>query len=240
MGTEQECIKIDPGPYPVQAETINGIKFNIGFTGNAATSHSEGGPSYRTFYQNVCIEVSIGISETSIGAYEPGTIKPYDSRKLEKLLDEMVQTFRFTAAVAEGPAWKVYRDNMCGGVFEYPEDDKVVTTIEYSNARFSSIDITCSQYFTDHGLDYTLAAKVNLRDENGFETWLKLSGYPDLSNARVVLNSKYYTEYSAEPYRYVFGQGTLYILSVSDAKHSVIHPQGDKVFTHFLDSFKAN
>ncbi|HTA22113.1 MAG TPA: hypothetical protein VK763_01160 [Terriglobales bacterium] len=238
--TEKDCNQIDTGSYPVKTVTINGTKFHYGFTGDVATSHSEGGPSYRAFHQNVCFEVAAGVAATSIGAYEPGTIKTFDSRKLDHLLDKMVHTFRFTGAVTDGPAWKVHRDPGCGGLFEYPESDEVITTIEYSQARFASNEITCSGYFTDHGLDYTLAAKVNLKDKNGFETWLKSSGYPELVNARVAASSKYYTQYNAESFYYIFGQGTVYILSVSDAKHNVIAPNGDPVFKHFLNSFKAN
>jgi hypothetical protein len=71
------------------------------------------------------------------------------------------------------------------------------------------------------------------------ETWLKSSGYPHLSEAREVVSSKYCTEYSAGPYYYIFGQATVYILSVSDANHKAVSPHDDPVFTHWLNSFKV-
>lgn len=88
-------------------------------------------------------------------------------------------------------------------------------------------------------MDYTVAAKSNLKDKSEFETWLKSSGYPDLSKAMVVARSEYYTEYNAEPYYYIFGLAKVYILSVSDAKHNVVIRHDDRVFTHLLDSFKV-
>jgi hypothetical protein len=240
LRTEQDCDKIDTGSYPIKTETVNGIKFHYGNTGEAATSHAKSGPAYRAFHKNVCFEIAVAIAETSIGAFDPGAIKTFDSAKLNRLLDKMVHTFKFAATIKDGPGWKVYNDNMCGGVYEYPEGETVRTTVEYSQARFSSNDITCSRSFTHHGLDYTVAAKANLKDKSQFESWLKSSGYPDLSKARVVVMSKYCAEYNAEPYYYIFCQGVVYILSVSDTKHSVIIPHDDQVFTHLLDSFKVN
>ncbi|MGI8958423.1 MAG: hypothetical protein ACR2IV_01410 [Bryobacteraceae bacterium] len=138
----------------------------------------------------------------------------------------------------DGPGWKVHLD-ACGAVYEYPEGDTVRTTLEYSNARFDSNEITCSQSFTHHGLDYTVATKANLKDRSQLESWLKSLGYPDLSKATVVVRSKSHTEYEAQPYCYIVGPGAVYILSVSDAKHRVIISHDDPVFTHLLDSFKV-
>jgi len=237
--THEDCDKIENPLRSTKTETINGIKFRSGITGDAWTSHSKSGPTHRTFHQNVCFEIAVGIEEVSTGAFDPGTIKTFDSTKLERLLDEMVHTFKFAGTVKDGPAWKVYLDSACGGVYEYPEGDTVRITVAYSNATFESNEITCSQYFTHQGLDYTVATKANLKDKSQYESWLKASGYPDLSKATVVLRSKYYMEYKADPYYYIFGQGQVYILSVLDTKHHVIMPRDDQVFTHLLDSFKA-
>jgi len=213
--TEGDCDKIDTGSYPVKTETINGIRFHYGMTGEGGMSQSKGGPSYRAFHQNVCFEIAVATAQISLGAFDPGAIKPFDSAKLDLLLDKMLHTFKFTGAVKDGPGWRVYYDGMCGGIYEYPESETVQTTIEYSNDKFHSSEITCSRHFTHRGLDYTVAAKAGLKDKNEFETWLKSSGYPDLSKARVLVSSKYCTEYAADPYYYILGQGTVYILSVS-------------------------
>jgi hypothetical protein len=237
--TEGDCDKIDTGSYPVKTETINGIRFHYGMTGEGGMSQSKGGPSYRAFHQNVCFEIAVATAQISLGAFDPGAIKPFDSAKLDLLLDKMLHTFKFTGAVKDGPGWRVYYDGMCGGIYEYPESETVQTTIEYSNDKFHSSEITCSRHFTHRGLDYTVAAKAGLKDKNEFETWLKSSGYPDLSKARVLVSSKYCTEYAADPYYYILGQGTVYILSVSDAKRSVAAFHDDPVLAHLLNSFKV-
>jgi hypothetical protein len=237
LRTEQDCINIDSGSGPIKTERINGIKFHYALTGTAATGHEEGGTSYRAFYQNVCFEIAVGTVVTGARADEPG-IKKLDERKLDKALNEMVHTFRFIGDVIDGPAWKVFSDSGCGGSFEYPDGDTVVKTIEYSQSGFYSNEITCSQYFSNDGRDYTVAVKVQIKDANKLNTWLKESGLPDLSKAQVVTKSTSWTEYQAEPYFYVFSQGTVSILSVSDSKHVVIAPTGDRVFMHLVKSFR--
>lgn len=238
--TAEECDRIDTGSYPVRTKTINGIHFHYGMTGEGSLGHWKGGLAYRTFHKNVCFEVAVGIATTSIGVYEPGTMKEFDSRKLDKEFDQIVQTLSFTGPVADGPGWKVYYDNMCGGVFEYPERDEVIESIAYSNAKVYSNEILCSKYFADHGREYTVVAKAIHNGQNGLETWLKSSGYPGLSEAQVVKSSRYYTQYKAGPYYYIFGQTMLYILSVSNVAHQAISPNDDALFMHLLNSFKAN
>jgi hypothetical protein len=236
--TEQDCNKIDTGQYPIKTETINGIRFHYGETGEVAAGNDGGGPVYRAFYHNVCFEVAALTAWTNMVNDEPQDNKAFDSKELDKLLLRVVHTFRFVGAVKDGSGWKVYEDSVCGGYFEYPEGETVRTITEYPNASYDSHDISCSRYFTHNGLVYTVAAKVNLK-ENQLEPWLEPSGYPGLTNARTVAKGKYFTEYSAGFYYYFYGQGVVYILSVSDANHSVILPHDDQVFTHLLDSFKA-
>ena len=236
--TEQDCNKIDTGQYPIKTETINGIRFHYGETGEVAAGNGGGGPVYRAFYQNVCFEVAAVTAWTNIGNYDPGEIKAFDSKELNKLLLRVVHTFRFVGAVKDGAGWKVYEDGECGGVFEYPEGKTVRTITKYSNASFDSHGISCSLDFTHNGLVYTVAAKGKLTEKQ-LESWLESVGSPGLTNARTVTKGKYFTEYSAGPYYYFYGQGTVYILSVSDANHNVILPHDDRVFTHLLNSLKA-
>jgi len=237
--TEQDCAKIDAGSHPIKTETINGNRFHYGVTGEAGMSQSAGGPTYRAFHQNVCFEIAAAIAQVSAAAFDDGAINSFDSRKLDKLLEKMIHSFRFSGAVEDGPGWKVYDDNKCGGIYEYLEGETVQTTIEYSNKRLHSNEIACSRHFTHHGLYYKVAATETLKDKGQLEAWLKASNYPDLSKAQVVVSSKYCTEYKAEPYYYIFGQATLYILSVSDAKHRVVAAHDDPVFNHLLNSFKV-
>jgi hypothetical protein len=236
--TEQDCNKIDTGQYPIKTETINGIRFHYGETDEVAAGNAGGGPVYRAFYQNVCFEVAAITAWNTMVSDEPDDNKAFDSKDLDKLLLRVVHTFRFVGVVTDGSGWKVDEDGECGGIFEYPEDETVRTTTEYSNASYYSHDISCSRYFTHNGLVYTIAAKVNLK-ENQLEPWLESSGYPGLKNARTLAKGKYFTEYSAGAYYYFYGQGVVYILSVSDANHNVIVTHDDQVFSHLLDSFKA-
>ncbi len=237
LRTEQDCNHIDTHSSPIKTEIINGINFHYGDTGSAGLGHGEGGPSYRVFYQNVCFEIAVGIAVTTARAGEPG-IKKFDQRKLDKVLNEMVHTIRFIGDVVDGPAWKVYSDGGCGGSFEYPDGHTVARTIEYSQAGFYSNDLTCSQYFSSDGRDYTVAVKVEIKDMDQLNTWLKSSGLPDLSKAQVLSKSMSRTEYHAEPYYYVFGQNRVFILSVSDSEHHAITPNGDRVFSHLVRSFR--
>jgi hypothetical protein len=179
----------------------------------------------------------VGIATTNALGDEPG-IKQFDDKELNKILNEMVHTFRFIGDVVDGPAWKVFSDWGCGGSFEYPDGDTVVKTIEYSQAGYYSNDITCSQYFSNDGRDYTVAVKVQINDVSKLNTWLKSLGLPDLSTAQVVSKSTSWTEYQVEPYVYVFGQNTVFILSVSDSEHRAITPNGDRVFSHLMKSFR--
>jgi len=240
LRTQKDCETIDSNSPPAKAETINGINFHYAETGSVGLGNSEGGPAYRALYQNVCFEVSIGIAESSADDGEPGSPKPFDSTRLEKELIEMVHTFRFTGDVVDGAGWKLYKDGECGGSYEYPDSDTVIVDVAYTNSAYNSNDISCSQHFSDHGRTYAVATKVNLQSENQFEEWLRLSGYPGLPGAQVVMDSKSWTEYYAEPYYYVFGEGKGVILSVSDSKHDVISPQGDRVFAHLLRTHKMN
>ena len=144
-------------------------------------------------------------------------MREFDAAKLGQQLDRILHTFRFVGPVVDGPGWRVHAGDGCDGTFEYPETDVVVTAIESTNERLNSNDITCEEYFSDRGLNYTVAEKVNLKDRNEFERWLKSFGYPDLSGARVEATSEYLTKYKAGSYYYIYGEGTAFILSVFDA-----------------------
>jgi hypothetical protein len=235
----QDCAKIDTGSFPIKTETIHGTPFHYGETGEVATGHSTGGPTYRAFHEGVCFEITAWIAATNLGVFDPGTVKGFDSTKLNKLLDRMVHTFRFVGTVRDGAGWHVYRDSSCGGMYEYPDEATVRTTVEYSQARFYSNEITCAQSFTYQGLEYTVAYKTNLNGLSKADAWLTSSGYPGLDNAQIISKSGIFTEYRAGSYEYVIGQAGVYILSVSDANHKVIAPHDDRVFTHWLNSFKA-
>jgi hypothetical protein len=239
LKTEQDCAAIDTGQYPVKTQMINGTRFRYGLTGEAGLGNSKGGTAYRAFHERVCFEVSTATAQSSLGAFDPGTVKAFDAGKLDRILDQMVHTFKFEGPVKDGSEWDVYYDGMCGGIYEYPRGETIQTTVEYSQAGYDSNAITCSRHFTHHGLDYTVAAKVHLVDKGRLEAWLRSSSYPALSKVEVLASSKYCAEYKAGPYYYIFVQSTLFILSVSDPNHAVVAAFGDPVFGHLFNSFKA-
>ena len=237
LRTEKDCYDFGEKSAPVMIEKISGINFHYANTGEAGMNQSEGGPAYRAFYQNVCFEVAGGIAEVNPGVFDPGTIKVFDSTEMDALLLKMIRTFRFTGDVADGPSWKVYNDGACGASFEYPDKDLVEKTIE-PQPGFDSADFSCSEHFADGGKYYAVGTKAKLKDADALNIWLKSENFPDLGSAQVVTKSSRWTTYHAEPYYYIFGHGRLYILSVSDSQHRVTAPDGDRVFSHLLNTFK--
>jgi hypothetical protein len=239
--TEQECDKPDSvrRPIPAKSETVHGIRFHYGDSGEGGLSHFAGGPAYRIFYQNVCFEIAARIADVSLGAFDPGTIKSLDPAKLNRLLEQMVHTFQFVGPVKDGPDWKVSYDSGCGGVFEYPAEDTVRVVAEYSNGRENSDQVTCARAFTHQERDYTVAVKERAGYHAQIDAWLKSSGYPGIEHVRAVDNSQLFTDYDAGPYHYLYRQGEIFIFSVSDTAHHVISPGGDRVYRHWLASFKV-
>lgn len=238
--TGQDCSEMDMDSNPIKTKTINGVLFHYGIAGEAAAGHWANRARYRAFYDGVCFELAANTSGANIANFDPGTIKAFDGAKLDKEFDAILNTFRFTGPVVDGPAWRVYHDEDGGGTFEYPDRDTVVKSIEYSPQRQASNEITGSVFFSDNGLSYFVVTKVDLKDKASLDAWLRSSGYPDLGKARELGHSDLYTEYEAGNYRYVYGQTVLYILGASDPQHNVIGPPDNAVFRHFLHSFKPN
>ncbi|HEY3988692.1 MAG TPA: hypothetical protein VGM02_05285 [Acidobacteriaceae bacterium] len=236
--TEQDCDTLR-SPIPTRVEIIHGHPFHTAIVTDGGLSHVTSGPAYRAFYQNVCFEIAAQIASASFGSFEPGSVKEFHPARLRQLLDQVVHTFRFTGPVKDGADWKVSRDGGCGGTFEYPASDTVRVLAEYSNGSENSQRITCSRAFTHQGRAYTLAVKANLREEYLLDRWLKSSGYPGLDNAKVVSKSRYYTEHTAPPCYYIYGQATVFIFSVSDPDGRAVAPGDDPIYRHWLASFKV-
>jgi len=237
--TEQQCAEIDTGSFPIKEKTINGIRFRYGETGGAATSHWIGGPTYRTYREKICFELVAFITGTSSAAYDEGTVKEFDSSKLSKVLNGIVQTFRFVGHAVDGPGWKPYYDSSCAGFFEYPDTADVVKTIQ-NKARWDSDEITCEEYFTAQGSNYTVAAKSGFPGPLSLNSWLEKHGYPGLKSAHEEASTLYTKTYKAGPYYYIYGQTTVFIFSVTDTKHKAMDAEDDPMFRHFLRSFEAN
>ena len=234
----QQCNNIATAAYPQptpRSESIHGTLFRVGDTGEGGMSHEQSITAYRTVYQNVCFEIRTQINTVSLGAYDPGTLKPFHPARLNALLRDMAHTFRFVGPVKYGVAWKVSRDSGCGGTYEYPADAAAEIVVDTVGDLSNSDRMTCSRSFTFGGRRYTLDVKSgNVDDE-----WLKSRGYPPLKDAMVVSKSAHYTDYRAGSYYYVHGQAQLFIFSVSDANHRAVDPGDDPIYRHWLASFKA-
>lgn len=234
--TEQDCRKTDRGSDLIKTVKINGVRFHFDDADEVAAGTSMGGTLYSVFYQSVCFEIAVETVWTSSGFEDMPRFEAAKEKRILDNLDKMLHTFKFVGPVKDGPGWKVYNDNECGGGFEYPEGATIRKAVEYSSARLYSNDITCSQYFTYHGLDYTVAVKLNLKDANQLDAWLASSGYPGLEQVQVVARTKTCTEYAGGSYFYIFGRGEVYIMSVSDADHKLVNSDADPVFRHLQDS----
>jgi hypothetical protein len=238
--TEEDCYKPQDDSSKMHIEIIHGIQFHVGETGYAAAGSSGGGDFYRAFHAGVCFELTVNSSETDawIVADNGPRFPASKERKIERDMDTMLQSFTFTGPVRDGAAWDVYTDSCCGIWFEYPRGDKVEVPIDYE-PNSSSPGLTSSQHFLHGGLDYTVAVKSGIIQGDVIETWLPEAGYPGLGGAQLVRHTQNCREYHAEPYYYFACAGDLYILSVSNASHHAVSPQGDPVFTHLLNTFKV-
>ncbi|HJX83624.1 MAG TPA: hypothetical protein VJ723_04700 [Candidatus Angelobacter sp.] len=79
-------------------ETINGTEFKTGVTGDAAMSHALATDIYRTFHAGKCYEMDINIMQTSLGVYDPGTVRKFtqrDNRRVRNDLKKVLSSFTF-------------------------------------------------------------------------------------------------------------------------------------------------
>ena len=234
--TKSACDQLDAGSDPVKKTVINGTSFTYSQQGGAALSNDINSRAYRTFRHGVCFEVALSITSADIGAYDAEAIRAFKPAKLDRELDQVLRTFRFVGPVADGPAWRPYRNEMVGGSFEYPDGASVQKTIDYTNEDYWSDEITDEVRFSYQGFTYSVAAKVNIRDKGEASAWLKANGFPDLDSAQLVEHAEYNSEYKAGDYYYIYGESILYILSVSNDK-GIIPPANAPLFRHFLTSF---
>jgi hypothetical protein len=80
-------------------KTINGVKFSRGTSGAAAAGNQVSRELYRIFHAGKCYQLSLSITMTSIGNYDPGTIKEFTSADRERVLNylrSILKSFRFT------------------------------------------------------------------------------------------------------------------------------------------------
>ena len=232
--TKSACDQLETGSDPVKKTVINGTSFTYSQQGGPALSHDISSRAYHTFRDGICFEVALSIASTNIGVYDAGAIRDFSPAKLGRELDQVLHTFRFVGPVADGPAWRPYRNEMVGGSFEYPDGASVQKTIEYPGDWPDGI--TDEAHFFYQGFTYSVAVKADLKDKGAASAWLKANGFPDLDSAQLVEHAEYNSEYKAGNYYYIYGESILYILSVSNDK-GIVSPANAPLFRHFLTSF---
>lgn len=241
--TEANCYTIEDDPHPAKTRIIHGTVFHYGESSDAGAMQSQGITAYRVFYQHVCFEVALATTGSDLDPRDLDDmgLKPMDRRTMRRIsreMDKMLLSFTLIGPVKDGADWNVFRDWGCGGVFEYPAAAQVQKKVEYSNAAFASDNITCEQAFTYKGREYQVAVKVNLKDEDALNVWLSHSGYPLLAQMRVVAEGSGFTEFRDETRVYIFDGRTVFIFTVSDGNHQSISSESDRVFEHFVESFR--
>ena len=99
-----ECIadnffREGPNPVILSQEIIDNVTFSKGFTADTTAGNSYSTTVYSTFEEPfgspLCFGIRLFIRTANIMIYEPGTVKVYDSAKLESVFNEMLSTFKF-------------------------------------------------------------------------------------------------------------------------------------------------
>lgn len=96
LGTEASCLMVQQGETRQADLVINGVNFAVYKGSGAATGHFEEYINYRTFKNNDCIGITLRVTSTNIGNYEPGTVKEFNSNEVWNKLKQVLSTFNFT------------------------------------------------------------------------------------------------------------------------------------------------
>jgi len=243
--TQADCTRIDNASGPIKTIAIHGTLFAYGDTDEVGGGHSEGTTEYRAFHQHVCFDLAIVIAGRDMGpedekdeGYHPVNTREW--RKIMHDMDRMLRSFVFVGPVKDGPDWEVYSDNECGEAFEYPAGATLQRRMEFSKEALNSGNIACEESFEYQGREYTLAVKLNLKDEGALDGWLTSSGYPGLDHVQLITKGDEFSEYGNQTYTYIFHLRELFIFTVSDESGKALDSEGDRTFAHFLSTFSVD
>jgi hypothetical protein len=95
---ESECLKVEEPPPHVgtaRNEIVNGVKFQVTETDGVGLGNFIDGYVYRNFHNRKCYELDIRIASSNIANYDPGTVKSFDSEKVQRALKAVLGSFRF-------------------------------------------------------------------------------------------------------------------------------------------------
>ncbi len=92
----KDCLIATNGEIEVGNLTINGVVYKKFTLSNAGAGNFYETTSYRTVRDNSCYAVEYTIHTTNIANYSPDQgIKEYDKASVTKILEDMVQSFKF-------------------------------------------------------------------------------------------------------------------------------------------------
>lgn len=98
--TEAQCYNFSESTSETQHVTknvtIGNLTFRSATGGSAGAGHMTQAQSYRIFLNNNCYEILQTLGNTNIGAYEPGTIKEFNSEEVWSKLQTIVETVIFS------------------------------------------------------------------------------------------------------------------------------------------------
>jgi hypothetical protein len=242
--TAAECGRIETDPGPIRTKTINGVVFHYAETGDGGLGSYRNVVAYRVFHKHVCFEVALvtAQSDLSVQDMQDAGLTPANPRTLQSLnavLNKMMESFAFVGPVKDGSRWNLFDDSGCGAAFEYPVGATVGNFTFPADVPTDAQGISCEQRFVFRGREYVVAAKSNLQDSVAVDAWLRSAGFPSLKQVNELARGHAFTEYRNEDYIYLVHPGTLFILSVTNAKLSPVSSHGDAVFAHLLKSFRA-
>lgn len=94
--TADECLQVtEPHPATSHKEKINGETFDVFDVGGVAAGSFLAADAYRNFHQNRCYELDLRVAFVSMGALDPGTVKEFDGKEVDRALRSVLNTFKF-------------------------------------------------------------------------------------------------------------------------------------------------
>lgn len=94
--TAGECLQVtEPHPATSHKEKINGVTFEVFDVGGVAAGNLLDADAYRSFHQNRCYELDLRVAFSTVGAFDPGTVKEFNYEAVRRSLKSVLDTFTF-------------------------------------------------------------------------------------------------------------------------------------------------
>lgn len=95
-GTADECGQVtEPHPATPHKVKINGETFDAFDVGGVAAGNLLVADAYRNFHQNRCYELDVRVAFVNIANFDPGTMKGFDYKAVDRALRSVLNTFKF-------------------------------------------------------------------------------------------------------------------------------------------------